>query len=322
MHRGYEKIAENATYHEFIPHTDRLDYISPVLNNVLYALAVEKLVHIEAPPRAQYIRTIVSELARISSHLMAVGSSAMDVGAMTMLLWTLRDREKLYDIFNDITGVRFTTSYTRIGGVAQDITPEGIAMIRTFIDELGTSIREFEKLLNGNRIFVDRMANIGVLFANDAIKLGVTGPNLRATGIPRDLRRDAPYLAYNELDFDVVTRHEGDCFARYLCRVDEMKESVKMVRQCLDKLPSGPIYTEDAKSILPRKQVIYTKMEELIDDFMLINFGVNPPEGDSYFAGEGSKGELGFYLVSDGSGYPYRLKIRSPSFCNLQHFWG
>jgi NADH-quinone oxidoreductase subunit D len=318
LHRGYEKIAENATYHEFIPHTDRLDYISPVANNVAYALAVEKLAHLEAPPRAQYIRTICSELARISSHLMATGATAMDVGAMTMLLWTFREREKLYDIFDRVTGVRFTTSFTRVGGVAQDLNDENAAMIRKFIDELHESITEFEKLLNRNRIFVDRMANVGVLSAADAIAMGITGPSLRASGVVRDLRRDAPYLVYKDIDFNVITRTEGDCLARYLARVDEMKESVKIIRQCLDKLPAGPIHAEDAKLVLPRKQVVYTKMEELIDDFMLINFGISPPPGDSYFAVDSAKGELGFYFVSDGSGYPYRMKIRSPSFGNLQ----
>lgn len=318
LHRGYEKLAENATYHEFIPHTDRLDYISPVANNVAFALAVEKLAHLEAPPRAQYIRTMVAELARISSHLMATGATAMDVGAMTMLLWTFREREKLYDIFDRVCGVRFTTSFTRIGGVAQDLNPDAVPMIKKFIDELPTFIKAYEGLLHRNRIFIERMAGVGVLTAEKALSLGVTGPSLRGSGVARDLRRDAPYMVYNELDFDVITRTEGDCLARYLCRIDEMKESLKIVRQCLDKMPAGPIHAEDAKLVLPRKKEIYTKMEELIDDFMLINFGINPPVGDSYFAVDSAKGELGFYFVSNGSGYPYRMKIRSPSFYNLQ----
>ncbi len=318
LHRGYEKIAEGCTYHEFIPHTDRLDYISPVANNVAFALAVEKLARIEAPPRAQYIRTIVSELARISSHLMATGATAMDVGALTMLLWTFREREKLYDIFDVVCGARFTTSYSRIGGIAQDLDDTGIAMIRTFIDHLPVEIVEFEKLVNRNRIFVDRMSNTGVLDGALGVALGITGPSLRGSGVARDLRRDMPYLVYDKLDFNVVTRTEGDSLARYLCRVDEMKESLKIIRQCLDALPAGPVHADEAKFVLPRKKDVYTKMEELIDDFMLINFGISPPVGDSYFATESAKGELGFYLVSDGSGYPYRLKIRSPSMANLQ----
>jgi NADH-quinone oxidoreductase subunit D len=318
LHRGYEKIAEGCTYHEFIPHTDRLDYISPVANNVAFALAVEKLCGIESTPRAQYIRTMVSELARISSHLMATGACAMDVGALTMLLWTFREREKLYDIFDVVCGVRFTTSYSRIGGIAQDIDERGIAMIRAFIDRLPAEIIEFEKLVNRNRIFVERMADTGVLTAAMGIELGVTGPSLRASGPARDLRRDKPYLVYDQLDFDVITRMEGDSLARYLCRVDEMKESLKIIRQCIDKLPGGSVHADNAKFVLPRKKDVYTKMEELIDDFMLINLGISPPVGDSYFSVESAKGELGFYLVSDGSGYPYRLKIRSPSMSNLQ----
>lgn len=318
LHRGYEKIAESSTYHEFIPHTDRLDYISPVANNVAYAMAVEKLAGLQVPPRAVYIRTMVCELARISSHLMATGATAMDVGAITMLLWTFREREKLYDIFNIVTGVRFTTSYTRIGGLAQDIESTGIAMIKKFITDLPTFITEYEKLLNRNRIFVERMSGTGVLERDFGVAMGVTGPSLRASGIARDLRRDAPYLAYADLDFDVITRTEGDSLARYLCRLDEMKESVKIIRQCIDRLPEGPIYAEDSKLVLPRKNEIYTKMEELIDDFMLINFGINPPKGDSYSAVDSAKGELGFYFVSNGGGYPYRMKIRSPSYYNLQ----
>jgi NADH-quinone oxidoreductase subunit D len=318
LHRGYEKLAENITFHEFLPHTDRLDYLSPLSNNVAFAQAVEKAAGIEIPPRAAWIRTLIAELARISSHLMAMGAMAMDVGAVTMLLWTFREREKLYDIFEKICGARFTTSYTRVGGVANDFTPDVLPMTRTFIDEFLGNLHDFEGLVNRNRIFVERASGVGVITADQAIALGLTGACLRGSGVPHDLRRDEPYLLYDELDFDIITNPAGDCLARYLVRGAEMKESVKIVRQLLAKIPEGPTMANDAHNVLPGKSEIYTKMEELIHDFMLINFGVMPEPGEIYSAIEAPKGELGFYIVSDGTGHPWRLKIRSPSFCNLQ----
>jgi NADH-quinone oxidoreductase subunit D len=318
LHRGYEKIAENESYHEFITHTDRLDYLQPVHNNVGYILAVEKLLGIEAPPRAQYIRTLLAELARISSHLVGFGVMAMDVGAMTLLLWCFREREKIHDIFDLVVGARFTTSFTRIGGIAQDITDEGLAGIRAFTDQFLARLDEGERLLNRNRIFFDRCRNVGVISAEEALAIGLTGPNLRGSGVPLDLRRDNPYLVYDQLDFDVITENEGDSLARYYVRLREMKESVKMVYQCLEKLPAGPVHAHEPKKVLPRKERIYTRMEELIHDFMIVNHGVNPPSGEVYHAIESSKGQLGFHIVSRGEGHPWRLKIRSPSFCNLQ----
>ena len=318
LHRGYEKIAENESYHEFITHTDRLDYLQPVHNNVGYILAVEKLLGIEAPLRATYIRTLLSELARISSHLVGFGVMAMDVGAMTLLLWCFREREKIHDIFDLVVGARFTTSYTRIGGVAQDITDEGLAAIRAFIEQFPERLNEGERLLNRNRIFFDRCRHTGVISAEQALAIGFTGPNLRASGIPLDLRRDNPYMIYDQLDFDVITETEGDSLARYYVRLREMKESVKIVYQCLDRMPAGPVHAHEPKKVLPRKERIYTRMEELIHDFMIVNFGVNPPAGEIYQAIESSKGQLGFHIVSRGDGNPWRLKIRSPSFCNLQ----
>ncbi len=318
LHRGYEKIAENETYHEFITHTDRLDYLQPVHNNVGYILAVEKLLGLEAPPRAQYIRTLLAELARISSHLVGFGVMAMDVGAMTLLLWCFREREKIHDIYDLVIGARFTTSYTRIGGVAQDITDEGLAAIRAFIDQFPERLNEGERLLNRNRIFFDRCRGTGIMTAEQALAWGFTGPNLRGSGVAHDLRRDQPYLVYNDLDFDVITENECDSLSRYYVRLREMKESVKIVLQCLDKIPAGPVHAHEPKKVLPRKERIYTRMEELIHDFMIVNFGVNPPSGEVYHAIESSKGQLGFYIVSRGEGHPWRLKIRSPSFCNLQ----
>ncbi|HCA80913.1 MAG TPA: NADH-quinone oxidoreductase subunit D [Bacteroidetes bacterium] len=318
LHRGYEKLAENCTFHEFIPHTDRLDYLSPLSNNTAYVLAVEKLLGIEAPPRAQYLRVMISELARISSHLMFLGSLAMDVGALTVWMWSFREREKQYDLFENIAGARFTTSYTRIGGLAQDVSPETLAMVKTFVDELPGHILECEKLLNTNRIFLERTDGIGVISTGQAIDLGFTGPGLRACGVGHDLRKANPYLVYKDLDFDVPVYTGGDALARYYVRMDEMRESVKLIQQVLQKMPAGDVHAFKPKKVLPRKEQVYTKMEELIHDFMIVNFGIEPPVGEIYSAVEAPKGELGFYIYSNGEGSPWRLKIRSPSFVNLQ----
>ena len=318
LHRGYEKLAENMNYHEFIPHTDRLDYLSPLANNVAYVLAVEKLAGIEVPQRAQYLRVVCAELARLASHLVWIGTMAMDVGAVTVLLWGLREREKTQDIWDLLTGGRLTTSFTRVGGMAQDISGETIAAIKNFLDELPASLDECENVLARNRIFIDRCEGIGYVSKEDSIAIGLTGPLLRAVGVDHDLRRDAPYLVYDKLDFHVPVYHDGDVLARFYVRTTEMRESIKILWQALDKMPSGPIHTHSPKQVLPRKEKVYGKMEELIHDFMLINFGINPPVGEVYHAIEASKGELGFYIQSKGDGYPWRLKIRSPSFCNIQ----
>ncbi len=318
LHRGYEKMAENMSYYEFIPHTDRLDYLSPMANNVAWVLAVEKLTGIEAPPRAQYIRMMIAELARIASHLVAIGSLAMDVGALTVFLWTLREREKILDIWDILCGARFTNSYTRIGGVANDAQPEALAKTKWFIDQFDENLDECERLVNTNRIFIERLEGAGVISGDDAIEMGMTGPSLRGSGVNFDLRRNSPYLCYNDMDFKVITYSEGDSLARYFVRCDEARESAKIVRQILDKMPRGEVLLNQPKKVLPHKTEIYTKMEELIYDFMIVNFGINPPEGDIYHAIEGSKGELGFYLVSKGEGRPWRCKIRSPSMINLQ----
>ena len=317
LHRGYEKMAENMSYYEFVPHTDRLDYLAPLANNVAYVLAVEKLAGIEVPPRAQYIRMLVAELARIASHLVAMGALAMDVGALTIFLWTLREREKILDIWDILCGARFTNSYTRIGGVANDAQPEALAKVKWFIDQFDEKLEECERLLNTNRIFIERLEGIGVVSAEDAIDLGLTGPNLRGSGVEFDLRRATPYLFYNEMDFKVITYKEGDSLARYFVRVDEAYESAKIVRQILDKMPQGETMANQPKKVLPKKAEVYSKMEELIHDFMIINFGINPPVGEIYSAVENPKGELGFYLVSKGEGHPWKCKIRSPSFVNL-----
>ena len=319
LHRGDEKIAENMTYTQFIPYTDRLDYLAPLANNVAYALAVEKLMGIDKqlPPRCQYIRVICCELARISAHLLGLGAFAMDVGAMTVFLFTFTEREKIYNLIEALTGARFTTTYTRIGGLSRDLPPGWVEQCRKFLNEVVTNFDETEKLLTRNRIFVERTKDIGVLPKDVAIDYGVTGPNLRGSGVEYDLRKAHPYLVYDQLKFDIPIGSVGDCYDRYLVRMEEMRQSVRILRQCLDKLPDGPVNVPDGKTVLPPKHKVLTRMEELIHQFILVTQGVNAPPGEIYFGAENPKGELGFYINSKGGGTPHRLKIRAPSFVNL-----
>ncbi|MCH8486669.1 MAG: NADH dehydrogenase (quinone) subunit D [Candidatus Cyclonatronum sp.] len=319
LHRGVEKIAENKTYQEFMPYTDRMDYLSPYSNNVALCLAVEKLAQIEVPERADYIRMIGCELARISSHLLYLGAMVMDTGAISFFIWTFRERERLYDIFDNFGGHRFTISHSRIGGVHNDLSPECLGMIKNFIDTFPDEIRDWKKLLNKNRIFYDRNLNVGRISYDEALALGVTGPNIRAVGVPYDIRKFDPYLQYDQVEFDVPTRLEGDNLARYFIRMEEMSESVRIIRQCLEKMPKGPIRTDNAKQAYPSKDEVYYSMEGMIHDFMMTDTGICPPEGaEAYHAIEAPKGELGFFIQSDGTGHPWRLKIKSPSFTNLQ----
>jgi NADH-quinone oxidoreductase subunit D len=319
LHRGDEKIAENMTYTQFIPYTDRLDYLAPLANNVAYALAVEKLMGIDKqlPPRCQYIRVICCELARISAHLLGLGAFAMDVGALTVFLHTFTEREKIYNLCESLTGARFTTSYTRIGGLSRDLPPGWMEDCRRFIDEVVINFDESEKLLTRNRIFVDRTKDIGVISKEKAIDYGLSGPNLRGSGVEHDLRKAEPYLVYDQLEFDVPVGSVGDCYDRYLVRMEEMRQSVRIIRQCLDKMPGGPINVPDGKTVLPPKQKVLTAMEELIHQFILVTQGPDVPPGEIYFGAENPKGELGFYINSKGGGTPHRLKIRAPSFVNL-----
>ena len=319
LHRGDEKIAENMTYTQFIPYTDRLDYLAPLANNVAYALAVEKLlgIHDKLPPRCQYIRVICCELARISSHLLGIGCFAMDVGAMTVFLHTFTEREKIHNLCESLTGARFTTNYTRIGGLSRDLPAGWADQCRQFCREVVREIDEVETLLTRNRIWVDRTRNVGAISRADAIDYALTGPNLRGSGVEYDVRKAHPYLVYDRLKFEVPVGSVGDCYDRYLVRMEEMRQSVRIVHQCLDQLPDGPINVNDGKIVLPPKAKVLTRMEELIHQFMLVTQGVNAPPGEVYFSAENPKGELGFYIHSRGGGTPYRLKIRSPSFVNL-----
>ncbi|NGP86946.1 NADH dehydrogenase (quinone) subunit D [Fodinibius halophilus] len=319
LHRGVEKIAENKTYQEFMPYTDRMDYLSPYSNNVALCTAVEKIANVEVPERAHYIRMIGCELARISSHLLWLGTMVMDAGAVSFFIWTFREREKLYDIFDNIGGHRFTISHARIGGVANDLTDDAMAMIKDFVNEFPQELKDFHGLLDRNRIFFDRNREVGVLSPERALEIGATGPTLRASGYAYDLRDFEPYARYDEVDFEVPTRLEGDNLARYYVRMEEMHESIRIIRQCLDKLPKGPVRTDNAKQAYPSKDEVYYSMEGMIHDFMMTDTGICPPEGEeAYHAVEGPKGELGYYIQSDGTGHPWRLKINSPSFKNLQ----
>ncbi|MEC8907159.1 MAG: NADH dehydrogenase (quinone) subunit D [Verrucomicrobiota bacterium] len=317
LHRGDEKIAENMQYNQFVPYTDRLDYLAPLANNVAYACAVEKLMGWELPPRGQAVRVLCCELARISAHLLGVGCYAMDVGAMTVFLYTFAQRETVYDLCEQISGARFTTSYTRVGGQTRDISEDTIKGVLKFCDEVSEAIEEVDKLLSRNPIFIGRTQDIGFISKDDAIGYGLTGPNLRGSGVDFDLRKNHPYLGYEKYDFDIPVGKVGDCYDRYLVRMEEMRQSVNILRQVCQKMPKGPVNITDPKATLPDKERVLMSMEELIHHFIVATQGIDAPEGEIYFGAENPKGELGFYINSKGGGVPHRLKIRSPSFVNL-----
>jgi NADH-quinone oxidoreductase subunit D len=318
LHRGDEKIAENMTYNQFVPYTDRLDYLAPLANNMAYAIAVEKLAKLEVPPRCQAIRVLTAEMARISSHLLGLGAFGIDVGAWSVFLYTFTEREKLYRLFEELTGARFTTSYTRIGGVARDVPPGWIERAGAFCDQFLPILEEILSMLTRNKIFMDRTAGVGAISREDAIAYGLTGPVLRASGVPLDLRKDKPYSGYEQYEFDIPVGTTGDSYDRYLVRGEEMRQSARIIKQVVAKFPGGPWYAENAKRIFgPPKDKVLTSMEELIQNFMLVTEGPQMPPGEVYFEAENPKGSLGFFVVSKGGGVPWRLKIRAPSFCNL-----
>lgn len=318
LHRGDEKIAENMTYNQFVPYTDRLDYLSPLANNVAYVIAVEKLAGLEMPPRCQAIRVLISEMARISSHLLGLGVYGMDAGAWTPFMYCFTQREKLYNLFEQLTGARFTTSYTRVGGLSRDVPDGWLEQVAKFCDELLPVVDEVDGLLTRNKIFLDRTVDIGVISREDALGYGMTGPNLRASGVAFDLRKDKPYSGYEQYEFEVPVGTKGDCYDRYLVRLEEIRQSVRIIDQVIKSFPGGAWYAEEAKKIFaPRKDKILTKMEELIQNFMIVTEGPQIPEGEVYFEAENPKGALGFFIISKGGGVPYRMKIRGPSFCSL-----
>lgn len=317
LHRAKEKIAENFTYNQFIPYTDRMDYLAPLHNNVAVVLATEALADIEMPRRAQYIRMICCELSRLSAHLLGMGAYAMDVGAMTVFLYTFTEREKIYYLIERLTGARFTTSYTRVGGVAQDLPLGWLDELQVFLDQFKGKVDEVDRLLTRNRIWRIRNEGVGVISREDAIRFNLRGPCLRASGVDFDLRKDHPYLLYDEVEFNVPIGSAGDCYDRYLCRLHELRESIKILEQCIQNIPDGPIWTQDAKVALPQKERVLTSMEELIHQFILVTESVSIPEGEFFHGVENPKGEFGIYVSSKGGPRPHRFRMSVGSFQNL-----
>ncbi len=320
LHRGIEKLAEHKTYHQVITLTDRLDYTSPFINNLAYALTVEKLLGLEIPLRAQYIRVLLTELTRIQSHLIWLGTHALDIGAMSPLLYCFREREETLDIFEMVGGARMNQSYFRIGGLAADL-PDGFEeKVKAFCDVLPSRIDGYERLLTENKIWLNRTKGVGVISAEEGIALGLSGPCLRSCGVKWDLRKANPYSAYDHFDFEIPTGQLGDSYDRYLVRLEEMRQSNRIVMQALERLPSGPFNAVSPKVVPPPKEKVQENIESLIIHFHLMTEGFNVPRGEAYCSVESSKGELGFYIVSDGSSKPYRVKIRTPSFVNMESF--
>ena len=323
LHSGFEKLGEELDYNQYVTVADRMNYVSPMANNVAWHLAVEKLMGIEVPRRCQYIRVIISELSRISDHLLTIGAMGLDTGAFTHFIYAYNPREKLYDIFEAMCGARFTNSYTRVGGLMYDISPKAIEMIREFIKEIPKAFSDMEHLLNRNRIFVGRMKGVGVLSKAEAINRSCSGPVARASGVTRDIRKDEPYSAYGDFDFKACCGSDGDCYSRYLVRMAEMKESVKIVEQALENLPAGPVNVgPDHRAILPEKGRVFSTIEGLISHFEIVmtNRGFTVPCEEVYSAVEAPNGELGFYIVGDGSQRAYCARCRPPSFLHFAIF--
>ena len=317
LHTGMEKLMEAKKYQSNICITDRMDYLNPMGNNLGYVLAVEKLLALEIPPRAQCIRVLMCELQRIASHLVWIGTHALDVGAMSVFFYAFDEREKILNMFEDVCGGRMTPSYFRVGGMFQDLPAGFDAKVLRFLSEFPAALDAFDTLLTGNRIFRGRLQGVGVLSAEDAISWGITGPSLRGSGVEHDIRRAEPYSGYENYDFDIPTFPEGDVWARYQVRRQEFRESLKIVRQCIEKMPSGPIKADNDKVVLPDRDDMKTHMDALIHHFLIAADGFKVPEGEVYVAIEGSKGELGYYIIADGSERPFRCHVRGPSFVNL-----
>ena len=318
LHTGCEKTMENLTYLQALTVTDRLDYLNPMGNNLAYALAVEALFQCEIPERAVIGRVLLAELTRLNSHLVWLGTTGIDLGASSVLLYTFRERETLLDLFEALSGARMMTSFIRPGGLADDFTDDWLEGVGRFLGELPTHIDEYEALLTHNPLFKDRMVGIGVLDAERALGMGVTGPILRAAGVPFDIRKAQPYSGYDQFEFDVQVRSNGDAYDRYLVRIDEMRESVKLCQQALAKLPGGPVKTANRKVMPPPREELGQSMEAVIHHFKLWTAGMKPPAGEAYVPVESPRGELGFYIVSDGSNKAVRIRERAPSFANLQ----
>lgn len=318
LHRAFEKSCERGTWNQVFPYADRLNYVSPMLNNVGFALAAEKLCGIEVPERGQYYRVVLGELARICDHLTCNGASVMELGAFTPFLWMLKVREWVWDILEKETGARMTHSFGRVGGMAKEPTPDLADDIRAVIPEIRKVLAETEALLVRNRIFIDRTKDVGVLSKEHALAMGVTGPMLRSTGIDYDVRKAYPYLVYDRFEFEVPVGHKGDTMDRFLVRMEEIRQSIRILEQALDQMPTdGPVSIDDPKLVLPDKHAVYTTIEATIAHFKIVMEGIKPPPGEAYGFTEAANGELGFFVVSDGSGTPYRVRVRPPCWFNL-----
>ena len=314
LHRAFEKHSEHSTWSQVIPYTDRLNYCSSMMNNVGYCKAVEELLGIEIPERAKYIRVIVSELSRIMDHLICVGTSAVDLGALSNFWYFFNVREEIYDFTEKLCGARLTTNYTRIGGLMGDLTPGFDEGIRKVLKNLDKAVRDVSRLLERNRIFMDRTQGIGIISKEEALNWGFTGPCLRATGVPYDIRKAQPYYHYDEFDFEIPVGTVGDTYDRLILRLEEMRQSKRIIEQALEKIPEGPILSDNPKVALPPKSQVYGSIEGLMNHFMLLTDGIKPPQGEIYSATEAANGELGFYIISDGGPRPYRVRCRPPCF--------
>jgi NADH-quinone oxidoreductase subunit D len=318
LHTGIEKTCEAKFYQQVVPLTDRIDYLCPMTNNLAYCLAVEKLLGLEIPERAQYLRVLLNELTRLQSHLVWLGTHAMDIGALTVFLYCFREREDILRIFENVSGQRMMTSYFRIGGLSLEPPLDFYKQVQDFLNIMPGRIQQYENLLTGNPIWMNRLKDVGYLSPEDAIALGVTGPPLRASGVDWDLRRDMPYSGYEKFQFKVPVSDVGDVWARYVVRMDEMCESVKICQQALDGIPEGRIVADAPKIILPDREQMKTQMESLIHHFKIVTEGFGVPAGEVYQAVESPRGEMGYYVVSDGTAKPYRVHMRNPSYATLQ----
>ncbi len=317
LHRGVEKLAEERTYHQFIPFTDRLDYTAGMNNNLAYVMAVEKLLGIEVPKRAQYIRVVLAELQRIAAHLIWLGTHALDIGAMTVLFYTFRERETVINILEHVSGARLTPSYMRIGGLAADVPENFETLVMDFVEKFPGYIDGYETLLTENPIWLQRTKGVGILSKEDALNFGVTGPVLRGSGVKWDIRKKFPYSSYEDFDFEIPVGTVGDVYDRYKVRLEEMRQSNRIIKQAITNMPSGEVIADDPKVSLPPKENVYKDIDALIRHFKIASSGFEVPEGEVFFSAENPKGELGFYVVSDGSNMPFRIKIRNPSYFNL-----
>ncbi len=317
LHSSFEKLGEYRGWNQIIPLTDRMDYLAPLIYNCAFAMAVEKLMGIEVTERCKVVRVICMEMDRIFSHLLWLGTTAIDIGAFTVFLWAFQERERIYNLHERFTGARITTSATRIGGMMADLPPGWTDELQHFIDTFPNTLEQIETLLTNNQIWIGRLRDVGVIGPEDAVNCGLSGANLRASGVPYDVRKDRPYYDYETYDFDVPVGEHGDCYDRYLVRMEEMRQSLRILQQALDRLPDGPINVDDPRVILPRKTDAMTDMESMIHHFKLVMEGIRAPAGESWFSVESSTGELGMYVVSDGGSKPVRWRVRGPSFVNL-----